>query len=125
MIGGNQKWRGAAPILSKSAVRITRLGLSGKSIIEVALIRMMAEPRAWIKKYLSAASDEYRLDFDEIRGVKERRFSSKPSQLVNQEFAEIAIVVPSTRDIINATRLGRELRMGKSFTPAPGANTYS
>lgn len=58
MMGGNQKWTGAAPVLSSRALRISRLGLIKKTLIEVALIRIAAEPRAWIRKYFKAASDE-------------------------------------------------------------------
>lgn len=46
MMGGNQKWTGAAPILRKSAPKINSLGLIGKSLMDVALIRIMADPRA-------------------------------------------------------------------------------
>ena len=52
-------------------------------------------------------------------GMKDRRFSSSPSQLVNQEFDEIAITIPRIREAMNAIRLGTEFKMRKG--PLPGA----
>lgn len=58
MIGGNQKCTGAAPIFKKRDPKIRILGLKKMIVIEVALIRIMTDPSAWIKKYFSAASEE-------------------------------------------------------------------
>lgn len=58
IIDGNQKWTGAAPIFNRSAAKIKILGLVPRSVINVAPIRITNEPRAWIKKYLTAASEE-------------------------------------------------------------------
>lgn len=46
MIGGNQKWTGAAPIFRSRALRIRNLGLVVNSHIDLALMRMVADPRA-------------------------------------------------------------------------------
>lgn len=81
--------------------------------IDVALIRIMAEPRAWTKKYFKAASDEYELNLDEMMGMKERRFSSSPSQLVNHELAEVAMTIPKISDLEKTMRLGVEFRIKK------------
>lgn len=52
------------------------------------------EPKAWIKKYFSAASDEYWLFFKEIIGINDIKLSSSPIQIPNQEEEEIDKVVP-------------------------------
>lgn len=57
IMAGNQKWTGAAPIFSKSDLKIIAPGLMNKTPIDVALIKIITEPRAWIKKYLRAASE--------------------------------------------------------------------
>ena len=58
---------------------------------------IIEDPRAWIKKYFSAASEEYWLFFAEIRGIKDNKLSSRPTQAPNQEEAEAAKVVPNKR----------------------------
>ena len=56
-------------------------------------------------------------------GMKDRRFSSSPSQLVNQEFDEIAITIPRIREAMNAIRLGTEFKMRKGPPPRRSALT--
>lgn len=46
MMGGNQKWTGAAPIFRRSAPKIRKLGLVRNNHMDVALIRIIADPRA-------------------------------------------------------------------------------
>ena len=53
-----------------------------------------AEPRAWIRKYFKAASEEYVSYLDVRRGTNEIRFSSSPSQQPNQDELEIVIKIP-------------------------------
>ena len=113
IIGRNQKCTGAAPIFRNRAARIRRLGLVVNSHIDVALIKMIADPRAWIKKYLRAASDEYELNLDVMMGMNDKRFNSKPSHLVNHELDDVAIMIPRVRDRPNIIRLGFELRIKK------------
>ena len=113
MMGGNQKCTGAAPIFRNRAPRIRRLGLVEKTHVDVALVRIITEPRAWIRKYLRAASDEYELNLDEMMGMNDSRFNSRPSQLVNQEFDDVAIIIPRVSDSPNIIRLGFELRIKK------------
>lgn len=59
------------------------------------------DPRAWIKKYFRAASEEYWLFLEEIKGMNERRLSSSPIQAPNHEVEEIESVVPKIRVEIN------------------------
>ena len=66
-----------------------------------------------MRKYLRAASEEYELNLDEMMGMNDSRFNSNPSQLVNQELEEIAIIIPKVRDRPNTIRLGFELRIKK------------
>lgn len=94
---GNQKWKGAAPDFSKRATTIKNWAeLVVVKLKEAARI-ITEEPRAWIKKYLRAASEEYWFLFVEIRGIKDKRLSSKPIQAPNQEVEEAANPVPSKR----------------------------
>ena len=51
-------------------------------------------------------------------GIKDKRFSSSPSQAVNHELDEIAMRVPRVRDMKNKFRLGFELRMEEGFLTA-------
>lgn len=55
---GNQKWHGAIPIFKMMALIIIYDGTMEFVLnhSEVEAIRMRLEPRAWIKKYLVAAS---------------------------------------------------------------------
>ena len=48
-----------------------------------------------------------------MTGINERRFNSNPSQLVNHELDEIAIIIPSVSDKLNMIRLGFEFRIKK------------
>ena len=89
------------------------MGLARAKIIRVALRRMRTDPKAWIKKYFRAASAEYKLNLEDKIGMNERRFSSSPSQVVNQELDETAIRIPRARDIPNKARLGFEFRIKK------------
>lgn len=57
----------------------------------------MVEARAWTKKYLIAASERKGHNFTVIKGIKERRFSSKPNQAPNQEVEEIESKVPVSK----------------------------
>ena len=58
IIGGNQKWTGAAPSFRNRAIKIIDLGLVENRVIEAAPAKIIADLRAWIKKYFKAASDE-------------------------------------------------------------------
>lgn len=94
MIGGSQKWRGAAPILRRRAQRIIILEVSVAIKRVEALASSTADPIACTRKYFKAASEEKVFCFEKIRGMKERRLSSSPTQLINHEGEEIAITAP-------------------------------
>lgn len=50
---------------------------------------IIEDPRAWIKKYFKAASEEYFLLDEIINGIKEIKFSSRPAHAANQNLDEI------------------------------------
>jgi len=59
---GNQKWNGAAPILISRLVSIKSVAMLGGITVNNGVIVLraarskMPDPRAWVKKYLIAAS---------------------------------------------------------------------
>jgi len=55
---------------------------------------IIEEPKAWIRKYLRADSEEYWLFLDEIKGINDNKFNSSPIQAPNQEDEEIDNNVP-------------------------------
>lgn len=57
MTWGNQKWKGAAPSLRRRAKEINESETIGIKNVKVEDKMMMADPRAWIKKYFREASD--------------------------------------------------------------------
>lgn len=57
----------------------------------------IVEARAWIKKYLIAASERKGQSLVVIRGMKESRFNSSPNQAPNQEVEEIDNTVPVSK----------------------------
>lgn len=94
---GNQKWKGAAPALSNKEV-------IKKSLAEFIDIKkneadriIIDDPKAWIRKYLRADSEEYWFPFEEIKGIKDKRLSSSPTQALDQEDEEIDKIVPIKR----------------------------
>ena len=46
-------------------------------------------------------------------GMNDSRFSSSPSQLVNHELDDVAMIIPRVNDRPNIIRLGFELRIEK------------
>lgn len=95
MTCGNQKCKGAPPNFNTNAPNIVATANSAWNNIKEAVNTTNEDPNAWIKKYFRLASDEYWLFFVIIRGIKERRFNSKPTQAPNQEEDEIVNPVPS------------------------------
>jgi len=103
MTVGNQKWKGAAPALSSKEISKKVLAKSADSIDNEADKMINEEPRAWIRKYFKAASEEYWLFLDEIKGIKDNRLSSSPTQAPNQDEEETDKVVPRKRVNRNKT----------------------
>lgn len=94
---GNQKWKGAAPNFNKSAehsIEYAKFQLFNLNNTEKIIID---DPRAWIKKYFKAASEEYWLFFLIIIGIKDIKFNSRPIQAPNQDTDLIEIKVPVSR----------------------------
>ena len=103
IIWGNQKWKGAAPNFNNSAETIRIEETSAENNINEPLIIMKEDPKAWIKKYFKAASEEYRLFIVKIKGIKDIRLSSNPTQAINHDGAEMAIIAPIKRVVMNIT----------------------
>lgn len=57
--------------------------------------RIIAEARAWVKKYFNLASEENWLVSEEIKGINDKRLSSSPIQAVNHDDEETAIIIPN------------------------------
>lgn len=69
--------------------------------IKILLIIKIKDAIACLKKYLIDASVELELNLLIIRGIIIIRFNSSPSQLINQDDEEIAIIVPNISKKIN------------------------
>lgn len=97
IVGGNQKWSGAAPSFNNMAVEsiVFVVWLTGITINRIIII----EPIACIKKYFIADS----VELGELirRGKNLSRFISRPIQAVNQDEAETVMRVPTIRVIKN------------------------
>ena len=58
--------------------------------------------------------------------MKDKRLSSSPSQVVNQELDDVAIKMPRMRERKNRFRLGIELRIKESLPyAAPAVNQWA
>ena len=108
-VGGNQKWKGAEPAFNNKAADRDAENKCVFNIIITPEISKIVEPRAWIKKYFKAASDEYWLSFIVINGIKESKFNSNPIQAPNQELAQIEITIPKIKVLINKKREGENI----------------
>lgn len=94
---GNHIWKGAAPILINKAIDNKYCENITPVVIVEDANRIMAEASAWVRKYFRLASDENWLVSEEIRGIKDNRFSSRPIHTVNQEEEETAIIIPNVK----------------------------
>ena len=102
-IWGNQKWKGAKPPLRLKAETIkisvtSKIRISVKKKLTVKAKIKTMEAKAWAKKYLIEASVKFLFNLIRIRGIILIKLISNPNQQVNQEFEEIAIIVPKIRD---------------------------
>lgn len=87
---GNQKWAGAAPILIiiliKNNIKITFICEGENWMVEdntnIEEINT-PEPTAWAKKYLILLSVSWNSEEVEIKGTKDKRFSSSAAQVSN------------------------------------------
>lgn len=121
IVDGNQKWHGAAPSFSSSLttsidwISDWLLGLYS-SILEY---NMIAEPRAWAKKYLIALSVSW-LEWDwSISGMNDNKLISIEIQAINQLVLDKAIIVLSIRNNVNNKEDGNinSTRVWRSWTP--------
>lgn len=94
MISGNQKWKGAIPILINKAEFITirylvgvpRLLVNKDSFnITIIDIKITDDAIAWVIKYLIDDSDDKMLFFLYINGIIDRRLISSPIHIPSQE----------------------------------------
>lgn len=99
-MAGIHWWKGAAPILVKSAskIKVIAVGFSWVSRIAGKIIKLDAT--AWTRKYLRALSELYGVFF-KISGMKDSMFSSMPTQTINQELAEVVKIIDTATQIMN------------------------
>lgn len=88
---GNQKCPGGTPNLMSKPKIVINVPLVG---VRVLPISRRVLPVAWDRKYLVAASASWCFVVAVMRGIKDKRFTSSPSQARNQEGAATAIRVP-------------------------------
>lgn len=110
IISGNQKWKGAIPILVNRAEFIAIMNLDGGTrlliindsfSIMMTAIKITEEAIACVIKYLIDASEDIILFFLYIRGIIDRRLISNPIHIPNQEYAEMPIKVLDKRRVMN------------------------
>ena len=61
----------------------------------------MLDAKAWVRKYFNDASDENKLLFLIVKGIKDKRLISNPIQILNHDEEEILIKVPMINVKIN------------------------
>ena len=113
---GNHRWKGAAPIFINRADRIIISGVCkwGEKIRATGVaLTIIADPRAWIRKYFNAASEVYILVLDVMRGKKDNKFNSKPIQAINHEVEDVAITAPRSRVHVKITLLRERVTIKK------------
>lgn len=119
---GNQKWHGTAPSFKNRAVN--KMNIDIFELIEVLHwlnlpINIRADPRAWAKKYLRAASVSW-FDFVlRIRGIKLIKFSSMATQARNQLGLDRAISVLAIRvnEKMKVDGVNENIKTWRSWTP--------
>lgn len=102
---GNQKCRGAAPIfINRAKFKRGDLKLEISKNLEYLKLAIkiiekikVAEAMAWVIKYFKEASAENLFLNDFIKGIRDKRLISNPIQAVNQEVAEIEMIVPKIK----------------------------
>lgn len=68
-------------------------------MLSEAEVIIKIEAKAWVRKYFKADSVEYLFFLLIISGIKDNKFTSKPSQAINHEFAEIVIITEVINEI--------------------------
>jgi len=97
---GNQKWHGAIPIFKIMALMIMYDGTIEFvwNHREVEAIRIRLDPKAWIKKYLVAASVSWNLFEEHKIGINLRRLISSPHHRRSQFDLDTIIIVLVIRE---------------------------
>jgi len=92
---GNQKWHGAAPSFRSSLNTSTyRISLEDISLhINILESSIVADPRAWARKYFTALSVSWLIFVCSIIGINARRFSSMEIHAISQLVLDKAIIV--------------------------------
>lgn len=119
---GNQKWQGTAPSFRNKAVN--RINIDMFELIEVLHwlnlpISIRADPKAWARKYLRAASVSW-FDFMlRMRGINLIKFSSIATQARNQLGLDRAISVLATRvdEKMKVDGVSGNIKTWRSWTP--------
>lgn len=70
-------------------------------------VRISPDPRAWARKYFTAASVSCFVFLAVIRGIRERRFSSKEAHMIMKLLEEMIIIVLLRRVVEKRVRCGR------------------
>lgn len=121
MVDGNQKWHGAAPSLSsRPTTNIDWIsGWLAGLYINILEYNIIAEPRAWARKYLMALSVSWLQCDCNISGTNDSRLISMEIQATNQLVLDRAMVVLSRRNNVNSKEDGKEssTRVWRSWTP--------
>lgn len=95
---GNQKWKGADPILIKREeliiieIKLLISKFFNKIIFNKIENKKLIEAIDWVRKYFNEASED-KILLIEIRGINLIKLISNPIQHPNQEFEEIEIKV--------------------------------
>lgn len=112
---GNQKWVGAAPNLVVRAIRVRVAGSRG-GVRRIGLWesrgyerRSRHEPKAWARKYFIAASVSCFCRERSIKGIRERRFSSRAIHREIREEDETARAVLEIRTRVKEKLWGTRL----------------
>jgi len=99
---GNHRWKGAIPALIAKATKIInpenpiKLFNVLRDSTQVEAIKI-TEAMACVRKYLIADSVDLKSNSLRIRGINLIKLISSPSQHINHELADTAIIVPLIR----------------------------
>ena len=109
MIWGNQKWKGAIPILRRrlDKIRSVASGAVWVGVVEgraIIIAMIVIELTLWIRKYFVITSDEFREDA--IIGIILIRLNSMNTHNRIQLVLEMTKIVDKIRAVKNTINLG-------------------
>lgn len=118
---GYQKWHGTLPILSKILAkrRLFIKYICDGSHSEILLNNIVAEPIAWARKYLIAASTSWLLLEYRIIGKKLNIFSSIDIHTNNQFVLvrAISVLITNVKEIIKVYGTKKVIKIWRNWTP--------